>query len=463
MPKRLKIAGGRVYDPLHEGWGEVRDLYLAGDRLVAYLPEVDEVLDARQQAVLPGGVDLRGQVAGYGLNFLRLWGKLPSPSRLAEAYVTLGYTHVHEPFMTLATARYVHRQLEKLPLVDTSASLVVNLQDLDLWLKDRRRWEEVAETLRFYLEWTRALNLRVMEPWVRHRQEVYAHRNISLEETLELLTWLAGYLQHSIVLEASPEILRASLPKPQAFHLAALGAALTEDGLLDTALAQLEGGTTGDLGLVWPQEAPAGDGIPRQVDLGLSAPLKLWGEPSRDRASRALRLALAYKGQAAAFSGAGAFLAPVQRYAEMWGFLGNRKVRGEFWGENSGLREWTFREWVWATRTLPARLLGLTDRGHLGPGALADVALFDLPPGDPETRWPDFVGKCRTLLKGGVVVVDNFQVVREEVPKATWYRATGVEATPLAAELCQFLSLRPENFWLSGELEGIIWRRVQDR
>ena len=35
---RLKIAGGRVFDPA-QGWqGEVRDLYVDGDRLVSRLP-----------------------------------------------------------------------------------------------------------------------------------------------------------------------------------------------------------------------------------------------------------------------------------------------------------------------------------------------------------------------------------------------------------------------------------------
>lgn len=460
---RLKIAGGRVYDPAQDCWGEVRDLYLDGDRLVSFLPEVDGVLDARHQLVLPGGIDLRGQVATYGLNFLRLWGELPSPSRLAELYVNLGYTLVHEPFLTLTTARYVHRQLAALPLVDTSTSLVVNLRDLDLWLKDRSRWAEVVDTLQYFLEQTKALNFRIREPWVRHRQEVYAHRNLTLAATLECLAWLAEKLRLPLILEASPEVLRATLPEPRAFHLAALGPALRDEELLEAALCHLEQGSTGDFGLIRPRAPTRVNGTPVQVDLGLSEPLNLACQFPQETARRALKLALAYNGPGGAFSGAGAFWAPVEKYGDLWTWLGDRESRRQFWGEDLEPREISFREWLWATRTLPARLLGLSDRGHLGPGARADLALFDLPEGDWETKWPKFMGNCRTLLKGGKMIKKDFQMVQTEVVKVTCYRPTGAEMTPLAAEVCQFLSLRPENFRASGDWEGLSWQRVGDR
>lgn len=457
---RLKIAQGRVFDPA-QGWqGEVRDLYIDGDHLVSHLPQVDAVLEARDQAVVPGGIDLRGQTATYGLNFLRLWGELPSPGTLGETYAALGYTHVHEPFLTLATAAYVHRELTALPLVDTSASLVINLRDLDLWIQDSGRMAEIAETLQFFQEQTRALNLRVVEPWVRHHQEVYVHRTLPLEETLEVLARLAEVLQTTLVLEASPEVLRATLPEPRAFHLAALGPALTENDLVEAALAHLEGGTTADWGLIRPRAYLGANGLPVQVDLGLWQALSLAPPAAQDQARRALSLALAYEGAQAAFSGAGAMQGPVADYPEFFAWLGDRQARQEFWGDEVSPRQYSFPEWLWATRTLPARLLGLADRGHLGPGARADVALFDLPPEGAENRWPEFAGRCRTLLKGGKVVMDDFSLIRAEVHKATCYRQTGAEPTALVAELCQYRSFRQENLWVPEHLEGATWARV---
>ena len=222
---RLKIAGGRLYDPTC-GWdGEAGDLYVEDGRLVAPLPEVDREIEARGQIVTPAGIELRGQVAAYGLNFLRLTNGAPSLRELGESYAFLGYTHVHEPFMTGLTAGYVQRQLAGLPVVDTSASLVVNLREFDQWLRSPESLEEVAQTLLYLLEETRALNFRVVEPFVRYRQDFYAHRTIEPEKALEVLARLARITGAPLSVEASPEVLRANLPEPAAFHLAALGPA----------------------------------------------------------------------------------------------------------------------------------------------------------------------------------------------------------------------------------------------
>ncbi|MFW6112710.1 MAG: amidohydrolase family protein [Thermodesulfobacteriota bacterium] len=456
---RLKIVGGRVFDPA-QGWrGETRDLYVDGDRLVSRLSHVDTVIEARGRAVVPGGLDLRGQVATFGLNFLRLWGLVPHHGRLGELYALQGYTHVHEPFLTLATAGYVHRELAALPVVDVSASLVVNLRDLDLVLKDTERLAELAETLRFFQEKSRTLNFRIMEPWVRHRQEFYNYRTLPLAETLEVLTRLAGELDTTLMLEASPEVLETTLPEPRAFHLSALGPALATDELVDAALAHLERGTPADLGFIWPDKIPGGNGIPVHMDLGLSRPLSLKPEAERDQARRALLLALAGETASAAFSGAGAVLAPVEHYPDFCVWLGDRQARQEFWGEDVQGREFSFFDWISATRTLPARLLGLADRGHLGPGARADIALFDLPQ-DAEDRWPEHVKICRTLIKSGTVVVEEGRLTQVEAPKAACYRRTGAQSTPLVEELCQFRSFRPENQWRLEDLEGAAWAEV---
>jgi hypothetical protein len=455
---RCKITGGRVFDPA-QGWqGEVRDLCLDGDRIVPPLPQVETVIDARNQAVVPGGIDIRGQVATYGVNFLRLWGVVPSPGKLGEMYAALGYTHVHEPFLTLATAGYVHRELAALPVVDVSASLVVNLRDLDLWLREEEKLAEVAATLQFFLEKTRALNFRVMEPWVRHRQEVYAHRALSLEATLEILTRLAEKLQTTLTVEASPELLQATLPEPRAFHLAALGAALDTDDLQEAALAHLERGVSADLGLLWPLAVPGKNGIPATMDLGLGKSLDLAPSVDKGRARRALSLALALEQTPAAFSGVGAAPAGVEHYADFFAWLGDSRARQEFWGEEISPRRYSFSQWLWATRTLPARLLGLEDRGSLAPGARADVALFDWPEGAAE-RWTGQIRRCRTLIKAGTVVVENFQMVRPHVTKIAWYRRTGAESTALVDELCRYRSFRPENLWAPADLEAV-WMEI---
>ena len=70
-------------------------------------------------------------------------------------------------------------------------------------------------------------------------------------------------------------------------------------------------------------------------------------------------------------------------------------------------REYTLNEIAIVTRAGPARLLGLKQKGHLGPGADADVTIYN--------RDPDIAKMFSTpryVLKGGVVIVEEGQLRR---------------------------------------------------
>jgi len=71
-------------------------------------------------------------------------------------------------------------------------------------------------------------------------------------------------------------------------------------------------------------------------------------------------------------------------------------------------REYTLSEIAVVTRAGPARLLGLDRKGHLGPGADADVALY-APDSDREAMF----ARPRYVFKGGVRVVEDGQIRRE--------------------------------------------------
>jgi len=69
-------------------------------------------------------------------------------------------------------------------------------------------------------------------------------------------------------------------------------------------------------------------------------------------------------------------------------------------------REYTLAEIATMTRAAPARSLGLKDRGHLGPGAAADVVVYtDQPDRRAMFEKPDLVFKDgRLIVRDGVVV-----------------------------------------------------------
>ncbi|BCM86124.1 formylmethanofuran dehydrogenase subunit A [Methylobacterium indicum] len=78
--------------------------------------------------------------------------------------------------------------------------------------------------------------------------------------------------------------------------------------------------------------------------------------------------------------------------------------------ERSGLagieREYTLTEVAQLTRSGPAKLLGLTDRGHLRPGARADIAVYR----DQADRTAMFA-RAHRVIKDGTVIVEDGEVV----------------------------------------------------
>ncbi len=83
-------------------------------------------------------------------------------------------------------------------------------------------------------------------------------------------------------------------------------------------------------------------------------------------------------------------------------------------------REYTLSEIAIATRAGPARLLGLPSKGHLGPGADADVTIY--------ARQPDIAAMFATprwVIKGGTVVVEEGQLRRVSTGRRLHVRPEG--------------------------------------
>ena len=70
-------------------------------------------------------------------------------------------------------------------------------------------------------------------------------------------------------------------------------------------------------------------------------------------------------------------------------------------------REYTLAEIATVTRAAPARLLGLTQKGHLGVGADADITVYT-----PNPDWSVMFSTPRFVIKGGTMVVEEGQLRR---------------------------------------------------
>ena len=110
--------------------------------------------------------------------------------------------------------------------------------------------------------------------------------------------------------------------------------------------------------------------------------------------------------------------APFTAYPELFRLLMDREHRNRWLSDINAEaadicllrhldREYDLNEIAIMTRAAPARLLGLPDRGHLGAGAVADVAVYD--PQDDKARM---FARAHLVFKDGVKVVEHGRVVQ---------------------------------------------------
>jgi formylmethanofuran dehydrogenase subunit A len=109
--------------------------------------------------------------------------------------------------------------------------------------------------------------------------------------------------------------------------------------------------------------------------------------------------------------------APFTAYPDLLALLMSRALREQWIGTvpadamqvctlPSIAREYTWPEIAIMTRAAPARLLGLADRGHLAPGARADIAVYR-----PQTDLAAMFRNAALVFRDGRLVVRDGQVV----------------------------------------------------
>jgi formylmethanofuran dehydrogenase subunit A len=119
--------------------------------------------------------------------------------------------------------------------------------------------------------------------------------------------------------------------------------------------------------------------------------------------------------------------APFTSYPEIFALLMDRELRAQWIARlppavkavttlASIAREYSLNEIATMTRAAPAKLLGLADRGHLGIGAVADVAVY-----------AEDADRARMFRAASLVFKDGDLVVRDgEVTRYRWGRALTV-------------------------------------
>jgi formylmethanofuran dehydrogenase subunit A len=108
--------------------------------------------------------------------------------------------------------------------------------------------------------------------------------------------------------------------------------------------------------------------------------------------------------------------APFTTYPDLLGLLMSRDMRAEWISKLPSAaqevttlasidREYSLGEIATMTRSAPAKLLGLSDRGHLGSGATADIAVYA-----PDTNPAEMFRRAALVFKDGELVVRNGEI-----------------------------------------------------
>jgi formylmethanofuran dehydrogenase subunit A len=91
-------------------------------------------------------------------------------------------------------------------------------------------------------------------------------------------------------------------------------------------------------------------------------------------------------------------------------------------------RELSLSELIVMTRCSPSKELGLREKGHLGTGADADIAIFDVDPMRVDSsrdylKYDRAFRRAAYTIKDGIVVARNGEIVATHNGKTLWVKS----------------------------------------
>ena len=323
-----------------------------------------------------------------------------------------------------------HQFLASLPYQDGSASLNLALREFGALIGSNTPPDWTVQFIDTCAHRFRALNIRLPEASAHFRESNLSRFNIQAGKVLEYIARLP--LNIPFLIETTSRLLDEDLPVSPNLFYSHIGRAIDGEYAFKQASSLMASkGMKGDMGLT-PNthhhqlriEAEMGEEERLATHIGLHAPLRYM---EINTPSSQITLALN--------------LATHSNFKKNLAFsslcLGAQS--GEFYPlffkqffENDA--SYTVSDFVLQTRVLPATLLGLEDKGHLGVGAVGDVALYS-PEKNLETG--EMLSRCHTLIKGGTLVIEEGYLLETASPVTqTYFRSY----TPSERDFAMFAS-----------------------
>lgn len=248
MTHRLKLQGGKVYDPGNHVEGVIKDILIENGKIVSQFTQHAQVstLNVSGMVVMPGGVDMHCHIAGPCVNRARrllpelvqndLEGLLAAARLTGRRYAALGYTTAIEAAISASAARQTHFELADTPNLDKGFLLLLgnHEQVLDaLAVRDSSRLEAIVSA---FLHRTGAYGIKIVNPgavstWQRHGG------NPLEVETIDDQLGSSKITPRTILTELADVADRFKLPHPIHVHANRLGVPGNIDITLQTLKA----------------------------------------------------------------------------------------------------------------------------------------------------------------------------------------------------------------------------------
>ncbi|MBI2970730.1 MAG: formylmethanofuran dehydrogenase subunit A [Gammaproteobacteria bacterium] len=251
-----KLAGGKVYDPVHGLNGVRRDIYVRDGRIIRRPPAdtgIDREYDVTGNIVMAGAIDIHTHIGGGKVNIARMLlpedhrhglaakqnttragsgHAVPSSFLTGYRYAEMGYTACFEPAMLPVNSRQAHLEMADTPIVDTGAYALLGSDD---FLLRQMAAGKDQSLINDYVAWTlhacQAIAIKVVNPGGINAFK-FNQRSLDLDE-------MHAYYRvtpRQILLSLARAVHAIGVPHPLHVH----GCNLGVPGNVDTTLKTIQ-------------------------------------------------------------------------------------------------------------------------------------------------------------------------------------------------------------------------------
>jgi len=483
----IKLSGGEIYDPVHQLDGEIKDLYIVDGKLQNNLSDKEKLgqtYDLSDCIVMAGAIDLHTHIGGGKVNIARTMmledqhshphmgsellrsgngHAVPSTFSSGYRYAEMGYTACFEPAVLPVNARQAHMELADTPMVDKGGYALLGNDDFLLnMIREGATQNAINDYVAWLLHATQCIGIKVVNAGGIHAFK-YNQRRLDVDETGP-----TGNKPRDIIATLSRAVHDLGIAHPLHVHASNLGVPGNFASTLAT-MAAADGlpihlthiqfhsyGTEGDHKFS-SAACEIAEAINKNKNVSADVGQIMFGQTITTSGDTMMQ----YFGDPWRV-----FLttdhpngAPFTSYPHLIKLLMDRSFRNDVFSiihadaqTASNLlamdREYSLYEIAIMTRAAPAKILGLSNHGHLGEGANGNITVYRKQ-NDIEQMFakPSYVFKDGTLIVKDGEIVETVQGVTHVV-KPEYDQAI---EKPLKKYFDDYQTLSLNNFKISND------------